>query len=161
MISTLKPSEHEKQEKHEKESQQAGQSWVFLVFFVGFVFCIVAYPPAQRVAVVDKKFGLGRHVRGAGYAGMDSAILAAHATLKDAADDALLSPHVSGFELPIRHETGQFGASASAARRTIISLAWTEHKVLAVGTSRLPEKLALHNRLWRILSVVSVGDGQL
>src|SRR2546430_1369676 len=63
----------------------------------------------------------------------DPAALDAHRTLEDAADDALLPPDLAFVQLTVGVETGQLGAGAGAARRTVVGVAGTEDEVAAVG----------------------------
>ena len=53
-------------------------------------------------------------------------------TFKDAADDALLLPYLALAESSVGIKTGQLCAGSGAAWRTIVGLAGTENKILAV-----------------------------
>src|SRR5262249_8009015 len=64
-------------------------------------------------------------------------ILPHDAPLEDAADDALLPPHLPRLQLSIGGQARQLGAGAGAARRAIVRLARTQHEIPAV-VARVP-----------------------
>src|SRR5207245_2135448 len=60
-----------------------------------------------------------------------------HRAFKDAPGDALLFPGLSFLEFAVCKQARQFGAGASAARRTIVSFARAEDKIFALRTRLL------------------------
>src|ERR1041384_6746442 len=59
-----------------------------------------------------------------------------HAPFKDTADDTFLAPHVALAEFPISKKTRELCARAGAARRTVVSIAGTQHEVLTIDTGQ-------------------------
>ena len=58
-----------------------------------------------------------------------------HRALEDAADDALLPPHLSRSQFPVGEQAGDLGTGAGAARRPVIRLARAEDEVATVSSA--------------------------
>src|SRR5829696_5548280 len=85
---------------------------------------------------------------------MDDVVDDFDCAFKDAADNTLLLPHVAFFQFSISKQTCQLRARTRAARRAVVSLTRTEHKVFTVDSRQLRWSEELH-----VIDLVPVRPG--
>src|ERR1700733_10255417 len=90
-------------------------------------------PHAKGVCRVEEQRRLGADIGRAPDARNQGFADLIHRSLEDAAEDAFLSPSLTFLKQAIGEEACELRAGAGAARRTIVGLAGTEHKVTAIG----------------------------
>jgi len=88
----------------------------------------------ERIARVENEITFRRDECRALHDGNDFATLDANLPFEDAANDALLPPYTAGLKLAVGVEASKLGAGSGAARRSVVSLAGAEYKILAVDS---------------------------
>src|ERR1043165_336896 len=91
----------------------------------------------KGIAIIDNQVCFGCDKCGALDARMDHVVDNSHRSFENAADDALLSPDLSFFQLTIGNETCQFRARAGATWRAVVGVAGTEYKILTIHAGKL------------------------
>src|SRR5262245_60987382 len=86
----------------------------------------------ERVARIEHERRLAGDVGRDADTRIANAVANLNRAFKNAADNALLPPDLTGLELAIGHQTGKLCAGAGAARRAVIPPAGAEDKVFAV-----------------------------
>src|SRR5579883_3337395 len=98
-------------------------------------------PRGERIARVAQERRLRGDERRPPDRRMDRPADDPHGPFEDAADDTLLAPDLSLFQLPVRHQAGELGGGSRAAGRPVVRLARTQHEVPAVGPGGRAEEL--------------------
>src|SRR5215472_12504688 len=88
--------------------------------------------PSEWIVRIDDRGALGADVCAARDRGNDAAFGAAVRALEDAADDALLPPHIAFGKRVVGGKAGKPRAGAGAARRAIVRETRAQHEVAAV-----------------------------
>src|SRR5580698_4767684 len=92
---------------------------------------------AERIVYVEHQIRLRVYKRRPLDAGINFSVTHAHASFEDAAHNAFLLPDVPLAEFAVGIKARQLRAGSRAARRAVIRLTRTQHKILAVHSCNL------------------------
>src|SRR5882724_932470 len=87
---------------------------------------------AERIAFIEDEVGFGVYKCRALDCGNHFVVRDNYVAFKHAADNTFLTPGLSFLQFSVSIETSHLRAGAGATRRTVVTLARTQNKVLAV-----------------------------